>query len=95
MFIYYASYNYLQMNILLWQIFTKQFIKKYSWVCLIFIILMSQMKSWKEYLQSKIKLREKHKIKKLNHILVDFLLSLLKNYGLVDFSWRLLALTFK
>ena len=96
MFIDYASYNCLQMNILLWQIIKRKFIKKYSservWL---FIILMPQMNLGKKYMQSNIKLREKHKIKKLNHILVDFLLSLLKIYGRVDFSLSLLALTFE
>ena len=72
MFIDYASCNYLQMNILLCKIIKKKLLKNIFECVWFFIILMPKIKLGKEYLQRKIKLWQKHKIKKLNHILVDF-----------------------
>ena len=55
-FIDYALNNYLKINILLWEIITQQYIKKYSWVCLIFHNLDASNKVLKKYLQNKIEL---------------------------------------
>ena len=60
---YYALNNYLKINILSWKLLQSNILKsilEYVWF---FIILMLQIKSWKKYLQNKIELWEKHKIK--------------------------------